>query len=499
MVDVFISYTGRGIVEHNWVKEFEKQLSDAYKRLNGTSISTWFYTGDFYGPSDDYRKEINEALADSLIFLPVMDSAYLASAETMQEFEDYKKYRTMQQVPAHVMKVIVEKSTNTSDIKQLGGATLIRSNFCDDDGKLFSFDSDSFKTEVDKLVKAIHKVKLEALYEKSLKELDKIDSKINIYMALGFGRSINANRDRLLKQLNETLKRADFTQNSTFQTLPDQLQLFDIDYDSIMAMTKYEDQKKDEWLERIIQKSNVVIVPVEFEDISGAEEFSNDILAQLNIIKKSASNRDDLKVFLLLNVPDTMYKLSKFEDAFDSAVINGKKNFTIVKKRDIAEFIDIVINSLSCSEKRDTQTMLNRFIYLIESNQAMFADSTNLTEPEKERRTAFRGRIIEKGYGLLPYIEPQKLEDAVKQHADNLALSSGVIIYKGTVEEKSWSINQQAEIFKVLFANNKLGISRAIYLDPDEKDRSVGSYGFFNYNVLLKFSDELDSFLQRIN
>ncbi len=504
MIDIFISYTSRAehtsrvFDKHAWIREFDQQLRDGYLKCYGSKISTWFYTaGDVYGPADDYRKEIEKALPQSLIFMPVLDPDYLKSPECRQELIDYQEFKNEQKTPANILKVVIERSVNKSDIDSLGGATLIRSTLCDQTNTLYPFDSDEFREQLEMLVKAVRKIKLHELYSQSLQYLDKIDSKINIYTTLGFSRSLNTNRDRLLKQLNETLKRGDFSKNITYQTLPDQLQLIDIDYDSIIDMASYEDPKRNEWFEKVIEKTHVVIVPVEFEDIAGAEDFSKNIYPQLNIIKKQALERENLRVFFLLNVPETMFQMDEFADAFDSPVINGQKNFTIVKKRDIADFIDIIINTIS-PPKTLPPPVENKFIYMIESNQAMFNNSSNLSEPEKDRRKKFRTYILGKGYGLLPYIEEKNLDDAAKQHSQNLALSSGVIIYKGTVEEKSWSINQQAEIFKVLYANNKLNLNRAIYLDPDEKDREVGSYGYFNYSVLLKFTDELDTFLTRI-
>ena len=336
-----------------------------------------------------------------------------------------------------------------------------------------------------------------------IKTLPYGQDQINIYVPIGNGWIINNTRDQFVEFISKELNKNESLKKYTFKFFPEELQHLGLEADSVFRLLHDDFTKWVGLCEKMIELSQVIIVPVLFaDDVGKAGAFTKLIKTQLDLIKKAAVNRSELKLYYLLNVPAEMFDEHYFKEAFANTAINTLKNVNSLRDRDYANFTQFLISDLAQTNDDQNSDEDNNNIYLLESYVASFSNRTRLSEEEKRNRGAFK-RDLQKENNVLTFKDTGKdtsgLSDAYRKHRENIMKSNCIIIYKGASDGEDWWLTLEADTFDILRSIKKSRLKRAIYIDPEEKERDRGSYGFYGYRVLLETPNEVVDFLNNPN
>ncbi len=81
--DLFISYAREDNHEH-WVEELHLALGKELQQVLGREVNVFIDRSDL---SNDYLRDLSEAIGDSNLFMPVLSPSYLTSESCMAEAE----------------------------------------------------------------------------------------------------------------------------------------------------------------------------------------------------------------------------------------------------------------------------------------------------------------------------------------------------------------------------------------------------------------------------
>lgn len=513
MTDIFISFTTRGGAQP-WVVNFRESLLASYKSNYIDELAIWDMSKN--GPGTNFRGAIDNTLEDTLLFIVVLDPTYTDSPQTLYEIRKYIQARINNNEPILIIKVIKKSGESNDELMKLIDSNILASYFSKKDSNSIEMEFDvndkDYKYEIERIIKEVRKHKINLENRKTallIKErLSQLKDDPKIYVAFGDSK-LEDNRDRFITQLIDSLKHSKSDIIKRTKVFPDDITVVKPNYQNLSHLLCNTNDYQQDSIKSMINESKLVIIAIENDKEAEAEMLLQRMKAQINEIRIKAIN-ENLAVFILLNIPDALFDTRLLKEEILNPAYDSYSNIQTFRKQDITVFINSCIQFLSgegTPEMPDEVSQTSdKFVYLIEYQEdtATRTDNPNFSAiremiiMEKENRAQLIEEIRKEKFDVITNfdIDPKaNLDAAIEKHKEWLSMSNGVIIYRGIQEEEDWCKNQQGETFKALRLLNKKNLKRAVYIDPLQPNKKIGSYAIFSYEVLINNPPELKKFL----
>ncbi len=510
MLNVFISYSTRGATSFEWIDNFCTDLKKYYQINYSKELNLWYGKAENRA-GDDYRKKIDEALKDSLMFLPVLDPGYLDSPEALYEYDEYTRLRDAAGELKHYFKVIKWQGNREAEMKEFIDNHLVITYFSkfnsDENEEEFQRGNKEYINQVQNIVKAIHKRQIKQSRklncEKLLAALESTPQIPKLYVALGYSGSKDS-RSIFINELSKTINREHNLKN--VKVIPDDFTLSGLSYQDLEDLFYQENEYGEKCLRAMMDKSLATIIHLDCEKIPQAEEILRKLQFQISLIKEEVQRKKLINIFA--NVPEQIYETSTFLRELQSPAYSSYDNIKLDKGIDITTFISSYITQLETiigTKQEVAAAPAQKHIYIIEyycpDKDLVNSPEMEKLKLEKENKQKLRRYIVSKQFIIVPSLRNNaNLKDAIEHHIRFLNISEGIIIYRGIRDDYSWCIQQQTDTYNIILnlnAEKKKNINRAVYVDPMQDMRDREDYFFYNYDVILEYP-ELDNFLCKI-